>query len=65
MILATKSGWLIAVRVLRETQSAFVVKAIDEKRQRRISKADDNQRLFENTDQALAWQGIDWSEEDA
>jgi len=54
-ILAKKSGWLIGVLVVRETAKATIVKAWDEKRERRIPKDDENQKLFECTDAAQKW----------
>lgn len=56
MILATQSGWLIAVKLIRETPNAWIVKARDEKWERRVSKNDDRQCVFNNTDEAIAWQ---------
>lgn len=57
MILATKSGWLIAVDVVRETRKATIVKARDEKRERRIPKDSEQQKLFSGVDEAMTWQG--------
>lgn len=59
MILATKSGWLIAVSLVRETPKAFIVKARDERRGRRVPKGDQRQKLFSNTTEAMAWQAED------
>ena len=57
-ILATKSGWLIAVEVLRETRKAFVVRERDSGRERRVEKDSSHQALFDDCDQAMAWQGV-------
>lgn len=55
MILATKTGWLISVDLVRETDKAFIVKARDEKKERRVSKDDERQKLFHNVAQAEIW----------
>lgn len=57
-ILATRSGWLILVEVLRETAKAYIVKARDEKNERRVEKTSTTQKLFDDCDQAMAWQGV-------
>lgn len=54
-ILAKKSGWMIGVIVLRETAKATIVKAWDTKREMRIPKDDENQKLFECTTEAEKW----------
>lgn len=56
VILATKSGWLIAAKLIRETPKAFIVQAVDEKEPRRVEKSDKSRGIFENCDQAMAWQ---------
>lgn len=58
-ILATTSGWLIPVEVLRETPLAHIVKARDERKEWRVEKASTTRKLFDNCDQAMAWQGVD------
>lgn len=56
MILVTKSGWLIAVKVIRETPKGYVIKDIEKgAKERRISKADPSRKLFDNTDAAILW----------
>lgn len=56
MILATKSGWLIACKLLRETPKAFIVEYTDDKgNEVRISKSDQNRKLFNSTDEAITW----------
>lgn len=62
MILATQTGWLIAVDLIRETPKAQIVKASDEKRERRVSRTDPKQKLFDSVDDALRWQGISYDE---
>ncbi len=54
-ILAKKSGWMIGVLVLRETEKATIVKAWDTKRELRIPKDDEKQKLFECTGEAESW----------
>lgn len=61
MILATKSGWLIAVQLVRETPKAHIVKATDEWKERRIPKDDPNQKLFDSVDDAMRWQGEEFA----
>lgn len=57
MILATKTGWLIGCDYLRETRKATFVRAWDSKgsAQRRIEKNSETEKLFNNTDDAMAW----------
>lgn len=54
-ILAKKSGLMIGVLVLRETEKAIIVRTWDKKRERRVPKADKNQKLFECTSEAEKW----------
>lgn len=56
MILATDTGWLIAVHVIRETATAHLVEYVDDpSKQRRIAKNDPRKKLFDTTDAALTW----------
>ena len=55
MILATKSGWLIGVELLRKTPKAYIVKAWDEKKERRVPKDSKSEKLFDCTDRAQEW----------
>lgn len=54
-ILGRKSGWLIGVDVVSETPKAFIVKALDEKKLRRVSKASKTEKLFDSTGDAEKW----------
>lgn len=63
MILATRTGWLIAVQLIRETPKAHIVKALDEKRERRVPKSDERQKLFGNVEDAMRWQGISFEQD--
>jgi hypothetical protein len=54
-ILAKKSGWMIGVLIVRETEKAVIVKAWDDKKERRIPKDDNSQKLFECTTEAQKW----------
>lgn len=54
-ILAKKSGWMIGVLVVRETEKATIVQAWDDKKERRIPKDDSKQKLFECTNAAQKW----------
>lgn len=56
MILATKEGWLIRVRILRETPSTISYSCVDEPgSEYTISKHDSNQKIFDNAEDAEAW----------
>jgi hypothetical protein len=55
MILATKSGWLIGVEIVRQTPTAFIVRAWDEKRERRVQKDSEEKKLFDCTKKATIW----------
>lgn len=56
MILATSSGWLIAVEKLSETTHTVTVQDRGEvAAPYTVSKSDPDQRLFDNTDEASAW----------
>ena len=55
MILATKSGWLIAGRVTRETERVFVFKPTDSKHTQKISKSSETEMLFEDVAEAMKW----------
>lgn len=54
-ILARKSGWLIAVKVLRETPKAYIVEAYDENKEIRVSKNSTSEGLFNDTLEAIDW----------
>jgi len=59
MILATKSGWLISCKFLRETKKARYVEIIDKpKKSYRVLKDSETHRLFNNIEDALDWQGV-------
>lgn len=56
MILATRSGWLIAVDKLSETTHTVTIQDRGEvTAPYTISKNDHDQKLFDNTAQASAW----------
>ena len=55
-VVASKSGLLIAAKLLRETPKAFIVEYVDDKgKERRISKADKKRKVFESVYDALDW----------
>lgn len=55
-IVATKSGWLFAATILRETPKHFVVEYKDEKgKEKWIKKSDKKMKIFDNTDEAIDW----------
>lgn len=55
MILAKKSGWLIAVRVVRKTRSGAHVQAIDSERTVFISLRDNTSKLCSDVDEAVVF----------
>lgn len=59
MILASRNGVLQAVKVIRETEKAFVVTFCGEKyKERRVRKEDEMRKLFDDVDEACKWMGI-------
>lgn len=50
MILATKSGWLMLCRPVRETPTTKTVRVSDEKRNRVIRNDDPTTKLFDGND---------------
>lgn len=63
MILATQSGNMTAVKVVRETPKGFIYNDLSmsgwaQTKERRISKSDQTRKLFSSTDEALDWMGI-------
>ena len=60
---ANKSGLMIAGTVIEETDSFWIFKAIDEKKQKRIKKSDAKNRVFDGqnaVDDAMKWMGAKW-----
>lgn len=55
MILATKSGWIIAGNVVRETKNNYIFKAIDSETEQKVKKASPNERLFDDASIAMDW----------
>ena len=55
MILATKSGWLIACEFISETAKTVIVKPFDSKYERKVSKASKTQKLFDDVYEAQDW----------
>ena len=53
MILATKSGWLILVRVLRKTRSGHHVQPVDSTSPFFVSFKDTRRAVFANVDAAM------------
>ena len=54
-ILARRSGMMIAVRILHETERGAMVSYADNGVEVWISKANRHAKLFPDTDQAMAW----------
>lgn len=60
VIYATKSGWLIASTLVRETKKAYIVVHKDKpNKEVRVSKEDKFVKLFDNCDQAMEWMEVD------
>lgn len=60
---AKKSGLIIAGRVIEETDSFWIFKAIDEKNPKCIKKSDAKNRVFDGenaVDDAIKWMGAKW-----
>lgn len=55
-ILAKTNGWLIAGKVVNESETAKYFQPMDSKHLQQIMNNDENQKLFENIDDALDWQ---------
>jgi hypothetical protein len=55
MILAKKNGWLIAVRVVRQTRSGTHVQPIDSDRTTFVSLRDEKSKLCEDVGEAVAF----------
>lgn len=56
VILATKSGWLIAATLLRTNKKSYIIEYKDHKgKEVRIGKEEEKRKLFNNTDEALKW----------
>lgn len=55
MILATKTGWLILVRVLRKTRSGHHVQAIGSPHAFFVSLKDEGRALFGDVEAAIAF----------
>lgn len=55
MILARKNGWLIAVRVVRQTRSGTHVQPIDSGRTTFVSLRDEKSRLCKDVDEAVTF----------
>jgi len=60
MILATRTGTLTAIKVIRETKRGYVyndlsMNGLAKTKERRLSKADLSRKIFASTDDALDW----------
>ena len=63
VIYATKSGWLIASTLIRETKKAYIVKHKDDPdKEIRLSKDNKFAKLFANTDEAMDWMEVDFND---
>lgn len=52
MILATKTGWMIGVNLLRETRASYYVKAWYEPKEIRVRKSDTTRKLCQDVPEA-------------
>jgi hypothetical protein len=57
MILATKSGWLIIVELIKKTAKTATVRAVDDLKVRRISNSSKEEKLFDSVAEAVDWIG--------
>jgi len=55
-IIAGKNGLLVAAYLLGETSEYWEVHARDEKRSKKVAKADRRWQVFNTTDTAIKWQ---------
>lgn len=55
MILATKSGWLIACEFISETSKTVTVKPFDSKYNHEVSKSSKTEKLFDGVYKAQNW----------
>ncbi len=55
-ILAKTNGWLIAGKIVDESEIAKYFQSLDSKHIQQIMNDDETQKLFENLDDALDWQ---------
>ena len=55
MILASKSGWLIAGKVIKETSKSWHFKPVDSEHTQIISKYSDFTALFNDVKEAMKW----------
>lgn len=63
MILASQSGMMTAIKVIRETAKSFVyndlsMNGIQRTKERRLSKGDPARKIFASTDEAMEWMGV-------
>jgi hypothetical protein len=55
MILATKSGWLILVKLVEKREKQTIVKAVDDGHVFKIRKSDPTRKVFAGTQEAINW----------
>ena len=55
MILATKNGWLISVRVVTEIDDSVVVTILDTYEDYTVHNGDPDMKLFSNVKAAESW----------
>lgn len=57
MIIAMKSGLLVAAELIKEETGYWLLKPCDQKTPVRVNKLDDNKRAFTHMGDALRWAG--------
>lgn len=57
MIIATKSGLLVAAELIKEEAGYWLLQPRDQKTPVRVNKQDDNKRAFTHMGDALRWAG--------
>ncbi|QQK62583.1 hypothetical protein FJD32_024720 (plasmid) [Shewanella sp. LC6] len=57
MIIATKSGLLVAGELIKEETGYWLLQPRDQKTPVRVNKQDDNKRAFTHMGDALRWAG--------
>lgn len=57
MIIARKSGLMIAAQLIAENETHYVLQPFDQKSPIKVEKDSDKEKIFES-----AWDAIDWIE---
>lgn len=57
MIIARKSGLMIAVKLVAENDTHYILQPLDQKAPIKVKKNSDKEKIFES-----AWKAVDWIE---